>query len=663
MTSLAVSATPRPIGRLARLLWYRDRLAAMSVPEILHRVREQQRRLVSRYHVPQFAALLRPGERDLPALPGLAEGIGALARDGSVLTGWQQLAAQVRDGRFHFLGVDWPAAPAPDWHLDPVTGKRWPAGLYCFDIPYRHAEDIGDVKYVWELSRLQYLQPLAAYALLSEDSELAALCARHIESWIDQNPPFRGVHWASGIELAQRVVSLLVVTSLIGASAFSPALVAKLRECLAGHGWWIQRYPSRFSSANNHAITEAAALFLLGTLMPGLKSARAWAAQGSSMLEREARLQFHRDGVGAEQSPAYAAFSLEWLLLCAHVGTATGRPFSAGFLRRLRQAGWFLRQITDHAGNQPLIGDDDDGRTLASGFVEPDFINSVLGCLAAETGEAGLAPPVVVPHLRHAVFGQPAPAPQPAPAVLHYPTGGYTVARSVEFDQEAMWVMDHGPLGYLSIAAHGHADALSVWFHLGGQPILVDAGTYLYHSGGAWRDHFRSTAAHNTLTLNGANSSHPAGAFNWGERAAVSVTEIDQDPLAWIIEAEHDGYAAVSGYRHSRRLERRSAGQFIITDRLLGSGGVERVEIGFLLHPSLTIVASSSGWVISLGGRQLLDIRHVGGLKGWVESGLEEPKRGWYSPRFGGKEPAPRLVFAGKMWHEAPAQFIFTLRS
>ena len=134
-------------------------------------------------------------------------------------------------------------------------------------------------------------------------------------------------------------------------------------------------------------------------------------------------------------------------------------------------------------------------------------------------------------------------------------------------------------------------------------------------------------------------------------------------PLAWSIEAEHDGYLATSGYRHRRRLERRGPGQFIVTDRLLGSGGVERVEIGFLLHPALDIVASSSGWVVSRDGRQLLDIRHIGGLKGWVESGLEEPKRGWYSPRFGSKLPAPRLVFAGKMWHEAPAQFVFSIRS
>ena len=82
--------------------------------------------------------------------------------------------------------------------------------------------------------------------------------------------------------------------------------------------------------------------------------------------------------------------------------------------------------------------------------------------------------------------------------------------------RKTLMVMDHGPLGHLSIAAHGHADALALWLHIGDQPVLVDAGTYLYHSGGAWRDRLRGTPLHNTLSLDDRNSSRIAGPFNWG---------------------------------------------------------------------------------------------------------------------------------------------------
>jgi hypothetical protein len=75
-------------------------------------------------------------------------------------------------------------------------------------------------------------------------------------------------------------------------------------------------------------------------------------------------------------------------------------------------------------------------------------------------------------------------------------------------------VFDHGPLGYLSIAAHGHAVARALWLDVANRPVLVDAGTWLYHGGGADRDALRMTAAHNTVLIEGQSQSLPAGAFN-----------------------------------------------------------------------------------------------------------------------------------------------------
>ncbi len=87
------------------------------------------------------------------------------------------------DGRFSALGREWPRRspenlfPAELWRLDPVTGKLWPgAETYCFDIPYRHERERGDIKYVWEINRLQFLHPLAAQFVLTGDAQaLAAL--------------------------------------------------------------------------------------------------------------------------------------------------------------------------------------------------------------------------------------------------------------------------------------------------------------------------------------------------------------------------------------------------------------------------------------------------------------------------------------------------------
>ena len=74
-----------------------------------------------------------------------------------------------------------------------------------------------------------------------------------------------------------------------------------------------------------------------------------------------------------------------------------------------------------------------------------------------------------------------------------FPTGGYSVIRG-KGEAPAVLTFDHGPVGYLSIAAHGHADTLAVWLSIGNQPIFVDAGTYRYHSRRVLRDAFRHTA-------------------------------------------------------------------------------------------------------------------------------------------------------------------------
>ena len=643
--------------------WLADRLAAMSPAEIAFRFEEQFKRGVSRMYQPNFERLLKAPLDPLPAIPGLADGLAELAGEEDLRRCWRQLAEQMRHGRFQSLGVSWPDRPGtPDWHIDPSTETAWPSEIYCFDVPYRYAPERGDVKFVAELNRLQYLQPMAAAAAIEDDDDLAALVVRHIDSWIAANPTFRGVNWVSGIELALRVVSLLMVTTLIGERAFSTEFRHRLHLCLAAHGYWLARFPSRFSSANNHRIAEAGALYLLGRLVPALRDGDAWAKYGKRVLEEELALQFHDDGVGAEQSPTYAAFSLEWCLLCATIGGRSGDPWHNASWHRMVQAGNHLRAITDSAGHQPRIGDDDEGRVLCSLPGPEEHVNIVLGYLSMAARRPDLAPPRLEPHLGHALFGQPRPARRTAFEYAAFPDGGYTSVRECRNGEENLWLMDHGPLGYLAIAAHGHADALAVWLHINGRPVLVDAGTFLYHSGGSWRDHFRSTIAHNTLAMVGENSSQTAGAFNWSHKAACRLLQSAEDTENWLVEAEHDGYVERFGHRHRRRLERLGDAGVQLTDSLLGEGTDEQVEIGFLVAPGLDVSHTADGWLVSEDGKRLLLIAHVGRLHGWVESALEEPKRGWHSPAFGQRIAAQRLLFTGRMGAGDEATFNLSTR-
>ena len=69
-----------------------------------------------------------------------------------------------------------------------------------------------------------------------------------------------------------------------------------------------------------------------------------------------------------------------------------------------------------------------------------------------------------------------------------FPEGGYYILGSdFETPREIRIVADAGPLGYREIAAHGHADALSFTLSVAGRELLVDPGTYAYHTQAAWR--------------------------------------------------------------------------------------------------------------------------------------------------------------------------------
>lgn len=621
----------------------------MSTSEVKHRAIEQAKRSISAYGVHPSNREIRQGS-ELPTLPGISERISHLADEQSLLENWTKLAERAMEGRLRLLGIEWPGnSNSNRWFQDPVTKKYWPSKPYCFRILYRHNNHLGDIKYVWELNRLQYLQPIAALAHIKNDKNLATFCVHEIESWIDENPAFHGINWISGIELALRSVSIIIVISLLGKQSFSNAQTEKILNSLLLHGYWLMRFPSRFSSANNHLIAEAAGLFILGTLMPGYENSEIWADYGRNTLISEAFKQILDDGVGVEQSPTYTAFTVEWLLLCGMIGNLSGQPFPDTFWQRLESAGDFFQWITDSSGNQPRIGDDDEGTVFFSNSSPDQYVTCMLGSIGTVIKTKHIFAPVILPHLRDAFFGRPNPILDLPNGLKSFHHGGYTVSRTYKEGVETLLVFDHGPLGYLSIAAHGHADVLSVWLHINGRPVLVDAGTFLYHSGGAWRNHMRGTTAHNTLTLNGHDSSKITGAFNWSHKAKASVISYKSDMNAWSIEAEHDGYAREFGAIHKRKIERQADDTIAITDQLCGNESELPVEIGFLVHPDLSIRQEDASWIIHDQGSPLLQVgfQENNLLRGHIQHGQEPILRGWYSPAFGRRVATSRLTLDG----------------
>jgi len=230
-----------------------------------------------------------------------------------------------------------------------------------------------------------------------------------------------------------------------------------------------------------------------------------------------------------------------------------------------------------------------------------------------------------------------------------FPEGGYFIlGEDFETPREVRLIADAGPLGYLAIAAHGHADALAFTLSVGGQPILVDPGTFSY-SAMPWRRYFRSTAAHNTVVVDDRNQSQYGGSFLWLRHASAAVEAFYASGDDQTLSAHHDGYRRLSDPVRHRRTWRYTSGiaHLSITDELL-CAGEHSVAIHWHFAPECT-VELDQGTVVASRGSVRVRLQCPKGLEPRLVTGCDVPPLGWYSSRFDTKLPATTAVFAGSI--------------
>lgn len=621
------------------------------MPEVFHRARELARKQSTR-RSRQGWARYRDGSTEPPALPGMRRRF--LAAPEALRQAVAEAACAFLGGQFSALGAEWPTDlvtmdfPGSLWRLDPVNRGQWPdAGTYCFEVSYRLDARRGDIKHVWEFGRLQFLPVLAADVLLHGRKASHEAIVAAIDSWYEHNPPFGGVHWAELLNVAIRSVNVLVALSLCG-ERLPDETVQRARTLLRAHAALLALFPSLHSSANNHLVAELTAEYLIAVAMPEMPGAAQTRSHALGRLVREAQLQILPDGAPAEQSPSYGAFTVEFLLLAHVVAADAGDEVDPAAAQRLSAFAAYVEALSAPDGRVPLFGDNDEGRVVSLCRHEPQYPLSVAAMVRAwlqEPLHSAVRPP---PELRHALTGWPAHAGSPATGQRTFGHGGLSVDRRVVAGRQCLLTFDHGPLGYLSIAAHGHADALAVTLNVDGIAVLVDPGTYLYHAGGAWRDWFRGTPAHNTLNIEGEDQSRMAGPFNWSSKARVLSGDSREGP-DWRWQARHDGFRTRFGVEHERTIEPTADG-YLIVDRLLGAAAPGRaVECVFQLGPTLSAALAGHHCTVLQGRHALLALTFPeDGVLCCRRGGELGSGGGWVSDRFGVRVAADRLSWRGR---------------
>ena len=605
--------------------------------------------------VPPDALPDRPFSTPLPA--SARAGVPAEAAAALV-----KAADAVLAGTWTTLGTVRSDSADPDWFLDPVTGRRAPAEQLAFRVNHRDETETGNIKQVWEMSRHHHLTVLAAAWWLTGDEPYAKATAAQLRSWWAANPFLTGVHWTSGIEAGIRLISWVWARRLLDPWPKVGDLFEYNDDAIRQIAWhqeFLAAFPSRGSSANNHVIAEAAGRLAAACAFPWYARSPEWRRSAAALLERELAANTFDDGLNRELATDYHRFVLELGLLAAVEADAHGFELSEPTWQRLARMLDAGAAILDGTGRAPRQGDGDEGRGLV--VDDPDH-DPWATALASGSGLLG-APawwPAFDGGVQACVVGavgrarQPARQPaRPLDRPRRFPDAGLVILRSSAKDGAEIWCRcDGGPHGFLSIAAHAHADALSVEVRHNGIDILADPGTYCYHGEPAWRDWFRSTAAHNTVEVAGVSQAESGGPFLWITKPRTRTTTCDvgdQPVQTWT--AEHHGYRRLSASTvHHRTVTLDSSNRALTVVDTFDIGGQAPLLLWWHLGPGVQVVLDRTRAQLSWQDgpdRRQGTIELPEGLTWTSHSAQTDPIVGWYSPRFGQRVPATALVGRG----------------
>jgi uncharacterized heparinase superfamily protein len=412
-----------------------------------------------------------------------------------------------------------------------------------------------------------------------------------LRRWVVENPPGEGMAWQP-YPVSRRIVNW-VKAGLLGFRV-PPACV----ESLAVQARWLASR-LEYHLLGNHLLTNAKALLHAGMYFGG-REGDEWIARGLAITRDQVAEQVLPDGAHFELSTMYHASALEDLLDLVNLLRAYDRPIPEQWLPAIARMFEWLSAMTHPDGNIAFFND------AAFGIAPP------LGDLESYGRRLGLS-------LRH----------QHSPLALLEPSG-YACARL----ETAFLVCDCAEVGPDYLPAHAHADTLSFELSLGDRRIFVNSGTSLYGATPE-RQRQRSTAAHNTVMIDGRDSSEVWAGFRVGHRARVTRRFATAGDDAVGIEGAHDGYRRLPGRNGHRRVWTLTPGSLRIEDEV--SGARHSAEARFHLHPGVAAAVDPAGrmaldWP---GGRATMSFQHA--------RSIDLEPTSWH-PEFGASLPNTCIV-------------------
>ncbi len=565
-------------------------------------------------------------------------------------------AERILAGKISLLGYKNLDFGSPvNWHYEPLSSKTAkPKASYEFS--ETDMKEIGNVQIIWELNRHQHFFTLGMAYWITEDEIFAETFNNHLESWMSQNPPGFGINWISSFELSLRVISWLWAFRFFENSVnFPGSTFLKALKFLYLHARSLEDH---LNSAQNPT-TEALSLYYLSTQIPFFKESEKWRQTAKRILFEEIETQVLKDGTYFEHSSWYARYTadlyIHFLILHELSEPEQDKNEIEKTKTKLQHLLDFLMYLVRPDGTIPLIGDlkggkmlplvsrplsqerpDDFRETLSTASVL--FRRSDYKFVAKELSEST----VWLTGIEGIKIFRSLQAHEPKHVSKFFSDGGYFIMRD-GWDLTDNYMLIHTGPTEVTSNRYSHADNLSIEVAPLGKTTLVDPGSPSHFECDSIRNYFRSTSAHNTLSID-AKPSSEFGSEDQKTKATSKIHLCITENRFDFLEASHGGYLRLSSPAlHKRSILFVKNDYWIIRD-FVETSGEHDYQLNFRFHSDTELLsykgkAEKGSFIEEKRDSTILRIFCFGDNGDWHFS------QGWLADGYGRKRKAPVFQF------------------
>jgi Heparinase II/III-like protein/Heparinase II/III N-terminus len=544
-------------------------------------------------------------------------------------------AEKIIKGQLDYLDI-YMAPNNIEWKRDYKTGYLWKDVSYQRLNVYNKPLDV-DVKTVWDLNRMHHLVRLAqAWVITGEEKYIKRILC-DVKTWIDDNPVGYGVNWANAMEVAIRASNIAVAYYLIKESLIiTDDFKNKIYFLMESHGKYIFNNLEWFPGKNgNHYLADLCGLIYISVLFPNIKNSRKWFSFAIKELEKEIILQVLPDGANFEASISYHKLVLEMLMFTYALLISNNYFVPRVIEDKIKAMVKFTEGYIKGDGNAPQIGDNDSGHFLMlfpRSSLDHSYLIDIASILFDDClpfGKGNRYKEVFWINPKKDIFFE---VKRNEKSVAFKETGIYVMK-----GKNIYCAISCGSVGQRGNGGHSHNDKLSIELSIDDKDFIVDPGTYVYTSNIDWRNYFRSTAVHNTLTINNSEQNN----FVYNNIFRLD----DQTNCKCSLWESTDEYDKFSGY-HSGYLERfnlihyrsifhnKRNGKLYFRDRIknLGEGKEYEIRLNLTFHPLVKVYSISSNAIELINGNTIVGITFQSSNA--FKLNLNDC---WYSPKYGKK--------------------------